>query len=329
MSIRNWTLVGLSCLTSGATGCQLQRSWLGKRLASKPEDPAYLLDPATECRTVAAMASETRSELDAFTADLQAVSTTGTLPQYPQTSRMSADSSMTGSSNLGPQNSAVHSRSELGAELQAYYQPPVQAQRPSTDVVRYPVTTASGAADPTMRYPAGNNTPQSPAPSSYQQVAALALAAETMQLSTQVPQAIPPASPYAQPGASAPGNAASNTPQPKAQVTIRGVERGAGPVRVAIFTSAAGFPSPQSATERFSLDARSKAVAAPLETPSGKFAVAAFQDLNNDGQLNRSAFGVPKEPFGFSGGPSKSLGPPSFQNAAVTPGQPVSIQLIR
>ncbi|HBE71984.1 MAG TPA: hypothetical protein DDW52_27915 [Planctomycetaceae bacterium] len=122
----------------------------------------------------------------------------------------------------------------------------------------------------------------------------------------------------------------SNIPAaPKSQLVINGVERGAGPVRVAVFQSAAGFPSPQSASERFTLDANESSLSATLERQTGSFAVAAFQDLNNDGQLNRSAFGVPKEPFGFSGQPAKSLGPPSFQNAAVSAGQPATIKLIR
>ena len=44
--------------------------------------------------------------------------------------------------------------------------------------------------------------------------------------------------------------------------------------------------------------------------------MAIFQDLNNDGVLNKGAFGVPSEPYGFSNNVRGQFGPPSFQAAA-------------
>ncbi len=50
----------------------------------------------------------------------------------------------------------------------------------------------------------------------------------------------------------------------------------------------------------------------------GTYAVLAFQDLNGNGRLDRTLFGIPTEPVGFSNDPSLRFGPPRFDVAAVT-----------
>ena len=49
---------------------------------------------------------------------------------------------------------------------------------------------------------------------------------------------------------------------------------------------------------------------------AGIYAIAVFQDLNEDGILNKGAFGVPTEPYGFSNNVRGKLGPPSFDAAS-------------
>ena len=36
------------------------------------------------------------------------------------------------------------------------------------------------------------------------------------------------------------------------------------------------------------------------DIPQGEYALAVYQDLDNNGKLNSSIFGMPKEPYGFS-----------------------------
>jgi uncharacterized protein (DUF2141 family) len=58
-------------------------------------------------------------------------------------------------------------------------------------------------------------------------------------------------------------------------------------------------------------------------------AVAAFQDLNRDGVLNKGAYGVPIEPYGFSNNARGPFGPPSFESASVRlPAQSQELQII-
>lgn len=47
----------------------------------------------------------------------------------------------------------------------------------------------------------------------------------------------------------------------------------------------------------------------------GRYAIAAFQDLNGNGGLDRTKLGLPLEPFGFSNDAGRS-GRPSFASAA-------------
>ncbi len=48
--------------------------------------------------------------------------------------------------------------------------------------------------------------------------------------------------------------------------------------------------------------------------PSGTYAIALIHDENNNNKLD-TAFGVPKEGFGFSRNPPIHFGPPSFASA--------------
>ena len=50
--------------------------------------------------------------------------------------------------------------------------------------------------------------------------------------------------------------------------------------------------------------------------PMGKYAIAAFQDVNVDGKLNENLFGAPKEPYGFSMNKFGKFGPPKFEKVS-------------
>jgi len=62
--------------------------------------------------------------------------------------------------------------------------------------------------------------------------------------------------------------------------------------------------------------------------PAGKYAVAVFQDIDNDSKLDRWLGLLPKEPYGFSNNVGK-YGPASFDKAAfeLTKDKAISIQL--
>lgn len=54
--------------------------------------------------------------------------------------------------------------------------------------------------------------------------------------------------------------------------------------------------------------------------PPGRYAVLSYQDLNNDGSLDRSKLGLPLEPFALSNDAGRR-GRPTFEQAAISIGE--------
>jgi uncharacterized protein (DUF2141 family) len=49
-----------------------------------------------------------------------------------------------------------------------------------------------------------------------------------------------------------------------------------------------------------------------------RYAIIVFHDENSNGRLDKNVWGVPTEPYGFSNGARGKLGPPKFDDAAIT-----------
>jgi uncharacterized protein (DUF2141 family) len=65
--------------------------------------------------------------------------------------------------------------------------------------------------------------------------------------------------------------------------------------------------------------------------PEGTYAVAIFQDNNDNGKLDENIFGAPKEPFGFSNNIVPKFSAPEFEECKFlfsTDGQVLSINLL-
>jgi len=54
-----------------------------------------------------------------------------------------------------------------------------------------------------------------------------------------------------------------------------------------------------------------------MNLPPGKYAVAVYQDVNGDNVLNKTIFGIPKEPYGFSGDPFIRFGAPNWSETSL------------
>ena len=63
-------------------------------------------------------------------------------------------------------------------------------------------------------------------------------------------------------------------------------------------------------------------VTVELLLPAGEYALSIFQDVNDDGKLERNFIGLPKEPAGLSNNLRPKFGPPKYKDAvfAVTVG---------
>lgn len=112
-------------------------------------------------------------------------------------------------------------------------------------------------------------------------------------------------------------------------VAVGQLKENAGQLRVAVFNEPTAFPKTM-------LAAQKAAVTGPAMTltfhglPAGRYAVSAFQDLNGNEKLDTNAFGMPREPYGFSREARGRFGPPSFEEASFSHGgdtQTIQIRL--
>ena len=105
------------------------------------------------------------------------------------------------------------------------------------------------------------------------------------------------------------------------EVRIEGLRSADGQVRVALHRQVpeGAFPSDDSVVAASFRRAAQGAVRVVFaDVVPGAYAVAAFHDADGDGALNQNVVGMPTEGHGFSNGARGFMGPPSFEDAAVT-----------
>lgn len=105
-------------------------------------------------------------------------------------------------------------------------------------------------------------------------------------------------------------------------VTVGNTYEVLGDIRIAIYDSPDAFEAdgpPVAAMVMRLSQPQARMTVGPL--PQGRYAVRVFQDINRNGKIDRNMLGIPSEPFGFSNDAMGSMGPPSFDQAAVTVGE--------
>jgi uncharacterized protein (DUF2141 family) len=122
-----------------------------------------------------------------------------------------------------------------------------------------------------------------------------------------------------------------------ATLTIRvtGARNNKGKIALALFQSEAGFPGESSKAVRLQqaeIDERTRSAQFVLQgVAEGSYAVSVFHDENMNGKLDKNFVGAPKEGYGASNNPRKTMGPPPFDEAKFAVNQPeqsIEIKLI-
>ena len=106
-------------------------------------------------------------------------------------------------------------------------------------------------------------------------------------------------------------------------VEVRGVRSGDGYLYVAVHASEAKATFPAAAGAVVALQQRAHAGALRFvlhDLPPGRYAVNAFHDENDNGELDANLVGIPSEGYGFANDPDTAFGPPDFEAAAVNVG---------
>lgn len=118
------------------------------------------------------------------------------------------------------------------------------------------------------------------------------------------------------------------------EINIQGIDDVEGNINLAIFNNKEDYESENNAyhAQNYAVDSQNVSIQV-LNVPEGEYVIILFQDINQNGELDKSIFGYPKEPYGFSNNPGLTFGKPSFNNVKFTvsdqPAQTIGIELIK
>ena len=97
------------------------------------------------------------------------------------------------------------------------------------------------------------------------------------------------------------------------KVTLSNVKK-TGKIHVAVYREGEEFPSPKFLMQSSLVEAADgKCVIQFDAIPFGSYAVALYQDVNGNGEMDKGMFGIPSEPFAFSNNFKPRFGGPSFE----------------
>lgn len=100
-------------------------------------------------------------------------------------------------------------------------------------------------------------------------------------------------------------------------VTVKDIEVGVGKIYVALYDSPANFLKKYAYSESASADATTKDISF-FNLREGEYAISVIHDQNENGELDKNFFGIPKEGFGFLNGMMGRFGPPGFDQVKIT-----------
>jgi len=99
-------------------------------------------------------------------------------------------------------------------------------------------------------------------------------------------------------------------------VTINNIKHVEGELYIAIYDNKDTFMDIDQTAFREIIPVREETESVIFaNVPEGKYAIAVFQDLNGNGELDKKGMGLPKEPFGFSNDARGKAGAPKYEKA--------------
>ena len=109
-------------------------------------------------------------------------------------------------------------------------------------------------------------------------------------------------------------------------VTVDGLKAGVGTIYLGLCTEAEFMQGPCAYKAKAKVEADTATLSFETVTP-GRYAVAAWWDVNDNADMERGGWGEPLEPTGASNGAIGNMGPPLFSDAAfdVPAGGPVTV----
>lgn len=102
-------------------------------------------------------------------------------------------------------------------------------------------------------------------------------------------------------------------------VDVSNITQAKGSLRVGFFREGNPFTGPKAKPDVFKVVPITAATTqqAVVGLPAGRYVIAVYHDLNDNGKLDKNMVGYPKEPFGFSKNFRPILSAPSFEDCAI------------
>lgn len=111
-------------------------------------------------------------------------------------------------------------------------------------------------------------------------------------------------------------------------ITVTNIHPVDGKLYIAVYDTEEHYMSvEQAAFKKIAVVKDKKQEISFTDIPDGEYAVAVFQDLNGNGQLDTMKNGIPNEPFGFSNDARGRIGPPKYKKAMFLFSGPMSIEI--
>lgn len=100
------------------------------------------------------------------------------------------------------------------------------------------------------------------------------------------------------------------------RIIVLNLGEGDGPVRISVDTEESWFVDVTEPFRSYTVERTVEGAELQIDDlPPGAYALRVFHDEDGDGELKRGAFGIPAEPYGFSGLKTDRLRPKSFGDA--------------
>lgn len=98
------------------------------------------------------------------------------------------------------------------------------------------------------------------------------------------------------------------------EIAVDGLKAGLGSIYVGLCTEAEFMRGPCAMNAKAKVDAETATLR--IEgVPPGRYAVAAWWDVNDNAEMEKGGWGEPLEPTGASNGAIGNMGPPQFSDA--------------
>ncbi len=100
-------------------------------------------------------------------------------------------------------------------------------------------------------------------------------------------------------------------------IVIDNLESATAPVVMGFYSPGNDFLNEHDQYKKFKVSPRKgKLVARVSSLPYGTYAIALYQDVNSNGQLDKNALGIPQEPYAFSNNYKPVIAAPVFSDCS-------------